>query len=120
MIEYAMIALLGLSVFLFFISFFAKDDIKQIEEQLDHLTLSLAQETYQLKKRLQVLEEELLIHHELPPNAVSEHDSDRHAPTSIKNRVFMLYKQGLSYEQIARETALTIEEVRMILRGLAR
>ncbi|BDG46514.1 MULTISPECIES: hypothetical protein [Parageobacillus] len=118
MLEYAMIALLGLSLFLFFISFFAKDDVKQIEEQLDQLTLSFAQETYQLKKRLQVLEEELLIRHESPPHIAPAHDNDRSAFT--KNRVFTLYKQGLSYEQIARETALTTEEVRMILRGLAR
>ncbi|WP_420768883.1 hypothetical protein ACNR9V_06145 [Parageobacillus thermoglucosidasius] len=120
MIEYAIIALLVLSILLFFISFFAKDDVKQIEEQLDQLTLSFAQETYQLKKRLQVLEEELLIRHESPPHIAPAHDSDCHASASIKNRVFMLYKQGLSYEQIARETALTTEEVRMILRGLAR
>jgi hypothetical protein len=116
--EYVMIALIVFSIFLFFISFFAKDNMKRIEEQLDHLTLSFAQESYQLKKRLQVLEEELLIHHENPPHITPTHDSDR--STLTKNRVFTLYKQGLSYEQIARETALTTEEVRMILRGLAR
>ncbi|WP_412761316.1 hypothetical protein [Parageobacillus toebii] len=116
--EYIMIGLIVFSIFLFFISFLAKDNIKQMEEQLDHLTLSFAQETYQLKKRLQVLEEELLIHHENPTHIASAHDSDR--STLTKNRVFTLYKQGLSYEQIARETALTTEEVRMILRGLAR
>jgi DNA-binding NarL/FixJ family response regulator len=118
MIEYVMLALAILSIFLFIVSFFGKDEINRLEEQIDHLTISLAQETYQIKKRLQVLEEELLIPHENGSNAMAiRHDG---LLSSSQKRVLFLYKQGLSHEQIARETALTTEEVRMILRGLAR
>jgi DNA-binding NarL/FixJ family response regulator len=117
MMEYTMIALVIISLFLLVASFFGKDRLKSIEEQIDHLTLSLAQETYQLKKRLKVLEEELLIDEGQPLTAAKRND-DR--LSSARDRVWLLYKQGLSYEQIARETALTAEEVRMMLRGLIR
>ncbi|MBB5324712.1 hypothetical protein HNQ34_001810 [Anoxybacillus tepidamans] len=114
MMEYTMIALVVGSLLLFVASFFGRDRIKNIEEQLDHLTLSLAQETYQIKKRLKVLEEELLMDEEKDFQVTSNQNDNAH------DRVWALYKQGLPYEQIARETALTTEEVRMILRGIAR
>ncbi|MBR2517858.1 MAG: hypothetical protein IKE44_11800, partial [Geobacillus sp.] len=61
MVEYTIIALAALSILLLVLSFFAKDEWKPLEEQIDQLAVSLAQETYQMKKRLQVIEEELLI-----------------------------------------------------------
>ncbi|WP_027407803.1 hypothetical protein [Anoxybacteroides tepidamans] len=118
MMEYAMVALIIISLLLFVVSFFGKDRLKSMEEQIDHLTLSLAQETYQIKKRIQILEEELLINNEQHWQTASKRSDDPHV--SVRDRVWMLYKQGLSNEQIARETALTVEEVRMILRGMTR
>jgi len=115
MMEYVMFALIGIAFLLLLASFFGKDRLKQVEEQLDQLTLSLAQETYQLKKRLHVLEEELLM-----DDGFTEATKNRPESTSVRNRVLFLYKQGLSAEQIARETSMAIEEVRMILRGMAR
>ncbi len=118
MMEYTMVALVLLSLLLFIASFFGKDRMKSVEEQLDHLTLSFVQETYQIKKRLKVLEEELLMSDEEELEIMRKQDNDSFF--SARERVWALYKQGLSYEQIARETALTTEEVRMILRGMAR
>jgi len=116
MMEYVMFALIGISFFLLLVSFFGKDRLKQVEEQLDQLTLSLAQETYQLKKRLKVLEEELLMDDVIQSTKTRAET----AAFSVHDRIRLLYKQGLSAEQIARETAMTVEEVRMVLRGIAR
>ncbi|MBA2873484.1 DUF6115 domain-containing protein [Thermaerobacillus caldiproteolyticus] len=118
MMEYTMIALIGIAFVLFIFSFFAKDHMKNIEEQLDHLTLSLAQETYQIKKRLKVLEEELLMNEEEVVEIARKWPANSFS--SEKERILALYKQGLSYEQIARESGLTLEEVKMILRGMTR
>ena len=52
MVEYTIIALAALSILLLVLSFFAKDEWKPLEEQIDQLAVSLAQETYQMKKRL--------------------------------------------------------------------
>ena len=55
------IILLSTSILLFIISFFQKDKTKQLEKELEELSFSVLQENYQLKKRMKVLEEELLM-----------------------------------------------------------
>ncbi|MCL7747197.1 hypothetical protein [Halalkalibacter alkaliphilus] len=59
--EISIIVLLSFAVLLFILSFFRKDRIKQVEKQLDHMSITYMQEIYQLKKKIQVLEEELLV-----------------------------------------------------------
>ncbi|MFC4320778.1 hypothetical protein [Litchfieldia salsa] len=59
--ELAIITLLGLAIVLLVFSFFKRDSIKDLEEQVEELSMSLIQETYQLKKKISVLEEELLM-----------------------------------------------------------
>ncbi|RKJ29941.1 hypothetical protein D7X33_42060, partial [Butyricicoccus sp. 1XD8-22] len=43
------------------ISFFLKDSSKKIEKDLEELSISIYQETNSLKRRLKVVEEELLL-----------------------------------------------------------
>lgn len=113
MVEYTIIALAALSILLLVLSFFAKDEWKPLEEQIDQLAVSLAQETYQMKKRLQVIEEELLIpERRRPPRRGPFSDTER--------RIFFLHKQGFPLEEIAQETGLTIAEVERIVRRLLR
>jgi DNA-binding NarL/FixJ family response regulator len=80
---------------------------------MDQFTLSTMQEIYQIKKRLKTLEEELLMSEEdwiKPSHAYSKQE-----------KIFLLYKQGWSNEQIAKQIGLPIEEVKMIIqRMLAR
>ena len=112
--EYTMFSLVFLSLLLLVISLFAKDKVKSLEEQVDHLTISFAQETYQIKKKLKVLEEELLVGDEAIMDVVT--NKSLQTPfNSEHERVFSLYSKGLSHEQIAKETSLTTEEVRMVL-----
>jgi|GEM_PF-942344 len=116
MIEYAMIALAALAIVLLIISFFAKDELKPLEEQIDQLTVSLAQETYQMKKRLQVIEEELLIPERRRPT--SPRRGGAWSPTD--RRVLFLHKQGFPLDEIAQETGLTVSEVERAIRRLQR
>jgi DNA-directed RNA polymerase specialized sigma24 family protein len=118
-IEYTMIALVFLSLLLLILSFFAKDKIKALEEQIDQLTMSFVQETYQLKKKLKVLEEELLMSDEDITEIVRKKALNDSVQLE-REQVLSLYKQGLSYEQIAKETSLTTEEVRMMLQQYLR
>ncbi|AGT32792.1 sigma-70 region 4 type 2 [Geobacillus genomosp. 3] len=116
MVEYAIIALAALSIVLLIISFFAKDELKPLEEQIDQLTVSLAQETYQMKKRLQVIEEELLIPERRRP--ASPRRGGALSPTD--RRVLFLHKQGFPLDEIAQETGLTVPEVERAIRRLQR
>ncbi|KAA0549410.1 hypothetical protein FZW96_05740 [Bacillus sp. BGMRC 2118] len=60
--EYIMIGLLSFAVLLLILSFFKRDKVNDIEEQLEQLSLTVMQENYQMKKRIKILEEELLFH----------------------------------------------------------
>ncbi|WP_181536464.1 hypothetical protein [[Anoxybacillus] calidus] len=119
MIEYTMIALVFLSLLLLILSFFAKDKIKGLEEQIDQLTMSFVQETYQLKKKLKILEEELLMSDEDIMEIVRKKALNDSTQLE-REQVLSLYKRGFSYEQIAKETSMTTEEVRMMLQQYLR
>jgi len=109
--EYAIIILLAIAILLLVVSFYGKDRVKMVQEELDQLSLSMVQETYLLKKKIKVLEEELLtndIDYETGPSQTSV--------MSLSNSTILsLYDKGLSYEEIGTKTNLPVEEVRLIL-----
>jgi len=104
------IALISISVLLFIISFFMNDPVKVVKEELDQLSIQMLQDTYQLKKKVRILEEELLVPETNIPEPVGRRTND-----IIKNQVNLLYLQGLSIEQIAKQSALTEDEVYEII-----
>jgi hypothetical protein len=59
--EYAIIILLITGITLLILSFFKKDTSKQVEVQLENFSIQLMKELYQIKKKMKVLEEELMI-----------------------------------------------------------
>ena len=59
-VEIAIIALLVVSIALIAFSYFQREPIKEVEQELETLQLSAMQEIYKLKKKMTVLEEELL------------------------------------------------------------
>lgn len=110
--EYAIIGLLSVAIILLLISFTGRDRVEKLEEQVDQLSLSVIQETYLLKKKIKILEEELLtndIDFELDISTTSKPSS------SIDTSIISLYEAGLNYEQIARNANMPVEEVRLIL-----
>jgi hypothetical protein len=111
-----MMVLLSLSLFLFLISFFQKDPYKELKEELDQLTLQHVQELYQMKQRIRILEEELLVsddHFTIVPN------DTRDIHEIIKNQVFSLAQQGKTIEQIATQSSLSKKDVYSILEEYA-
>ncbi|SER17065.1 hypothetical protein SAMN04487944_101487 [Gracilibacillus ureilyticus] len=61
MILVAVCSILSVAVILWILSFFMQDRFKQLEDQFEQFSISTLQETYQLKKKVNILEEELLI-----------------------------------------------------------
>lgn len=59
--EYVIIGLFVFAIILLLLSFAGKDRIKLLEDQVEQLSLTQLQETYLIKKKLKVLEEELLM-----------------------------------------------------------
>ena len=110
------IILLSTSILLFIISFFQKDRTKQLEKELEELSFSVLQENYQLKKRMKVLEEELLMEDTLLDAKPLRSSGE---PNEIlKNHVLALYNQGLNIQQIANQSSLSPDIVGKIISRL--
>ncbi|WP_413774794.1 hypothetical protein [Cytobacillus firmus] len=118
-LESIMLALLILSIGLFILSVFLKDPYKELREEMDQMSMQQIQEMYQIKKKLKVLEEELLVAEEpfiqhVPADSSAHSLVKREVHEIIKNQVMLLTRQGLSVEQIARQSSLSPDEVKTI------
>lgn len=114
--EYVMLGLLVFAIFIFILSFFQKDHFQLMREELEQFTLQQMQENYQVKKKLKVLEEELLFNEEeIGPFASPRNNDKQTVHEIIKNQVLSLAQQGSNVEQISKQSSLSYEEVRSIL-----
>ncbi|MEB2629817.1 hypothetical protein [Peribacillus frigoritolerans] len=112
--ETLIVLLFSLAIVLLIISFFGKDKVAKLEEDLEQMTLTYMQDIYQLKKKVKVLEEEFVIQDAPVPSV-----KDQSTVTSndiepiheiLKSQVLSLYSQGLTLDQIARQSSLTKEQ----------
>ncbi|ASS96217.1 hypothetical protein [Peribacillus simplex] len=112
--ETLIILLFSLAIVLLIISFFGKDKVAKLEEDLEQMTLTYTQDIYQLKKKVKILEEEFVIQDDpVPPvknkSTVNSNDIEP-IHEILKSQVLSLYSQGLSLDQIARQSSLTKEQ----------
>ncbi|GAA1370994.1 hypothetical protein P4555_08335 [Peribacillus frigoritolerans] len=112
--ETLIVLLFSLAIVLLIISFFGKDKVAKLEEDLEQMTLTYMQDIYQLKKKVKILEEEFVIQDDPVP---SVKDQSTVTPNDIepiheilKSQVLSLYSQGLTFDQIARQSSLTKEQ----------
>ncbi|HET7579800.1 MAG TPA: hypothetical protein VFK33_11000 [Bacillales bacterium] len=61
--EIVILILLVAGAIVFIASFFKKDRIEGVENQMENLSITLMQELYKVKKKQNELEEEVMIHH---------------------------------------------------------
>ena len=125
------------------LSFFFKDSSNKTEKDLEELSISIYQETNSIKRRLKIVEEELLLEPNFKvqaPNAqvkpspmdtfqqvagqvkAAQAMRQQQAATSTKpvhsilvSQVIELNKQGLSIEEISKRSTLTPEQIQGIL-----
>lgn len=113
--ETLIILLFSLAIVLLIISFFGKDKVAKLEEDLEQMTLTYMQDIYQLKMKVKILEEEFVIQDDIivPPvkdkSTVNPNDIEP-IHEILKSQVLSLYSQGLSLDQIARQSSLTKEQ----------
>lgn len=121
--DFIIIALLIISVLLLVFSFFKKDRITELEKNIEELSIKHIQDLYQLKKKISILEEELLIQETRSgPIAKEKVTKDTNNPSKIsdilKNQVLSLYQQGLSIEEIAQRSTLSQGEIFTLLQNI--
>ncbi|QUG42110.1 hypothetical protein KD050_02080 [Psychrobacillus sp. INOP01] len=110
------IIIMFIGVVLITISFFFKDSSKKMESELEDLSFTVYQETNAIKRRLKVVEEELLI--ESSKVSIPVKKQTKHVIHDIiKNQVLELHKQGYSLKEISDRSSLTIDEIKYVIGG---
>lgn len=118
------------------VSFFLKDSTKRVEQDVEELSINIYQETNNIKRRLKIVEEELLLEPNFQVKATKKADapfqpasrgngspqtSSIHMYTQksmskpinsiLMSQVLELNKQGLSIPEISKLSTLTEEQV---------
>lgn len=101
------------------ISFFIGNTSKRTEKDLEQLTLTFYNENNQLKQRIKVIEEELL----LPSKTSAIKQTPKKAPAVnvsslnkiLVSQVLVLHDQGYSVSEIAKRSSLSYDEITSIL-----
>lgn len=138
------IILMIVGILLIIVSFFFKNNSKKVEQDVEELSISIFQETNNLKRRLKIVEEELLLEPEFQVKSSSAQNNtipnpniqqviqtvQQAAQTSktgqassktkpihqiIISQVLELNKQGLSVADISIRSNLTEEQVRQVI-----
>ncbi|MGE7879579.1 hypothetical protein [Peribacillus muralis] len=120
--ETLIILLFSLAIILLILSFFSKDKVAKLEEDIEQMTITYMQDIYQLKKKVKVLEEEFVIEddpipavkakYQQPPGISSDSEPIHEI---LKSQVLSLYGQGLSLAQIAKQSSLTEEQTLSVI-----
>lgn len=108
---YVITSLISIAVVLFILSFFMNDKFKQIEDQLEQFSISSLQESYQIKKKIKILEEELLSEDVVDNNFTRPTNNQ----TPLIRNINHLYNQGMSVQEIAKRTNLSEYDVHSIV-----
>lgn len=106
----SIITIIIIALALVIISFFMTDKIDELESQYEELSITTMQDTYQMKKQIKILEEELLL--DSFPNQNEQLEEKQ--PLLIRE-VYDLYKQGYSVEDISNQTKLDQHAVKAII-----
>ncbi|WP_391201863.1 hypothetical protein [Psychrobacillus sp. L4] len=113
--DYSIIIML-IGIILTIVSFFVKDSVKKMETEMEDLSFTLYQETSALKRRLKIVEEELLM--EPTKIALPVKQKTKYVIHDIiKSQVLELHKQGYSLPEISKRSSLTVEEVKSVIGG---
>ncbi|WP_313430956.1 hypothetical protein [Siminovitchia terrae] len=112
----AIIILLSASLLLFIISFFQKDKTRELEAEFEELSMSLLQDYHNLKKRIGILEEELLLEKQVVHPLHNKLTEERPVVHEVlKNQVLALHQQGIDLQQISKQSSLSPQMVKKII-----
>ncbi|GGM31533.1 hypothetical protein GCM10011351_17120 [Paraliobacillus quinghaiensis] len=114
MLTTAFISLFVIAIVLFIVSFFTNDKFKQLEDQLEQLSISTLQDTYQIKKKIKILEEELLSD-DLDMGTIDLQKSSQ-TQTPLMRKVQQMHQKGHSAAEIATSTNLSEYDIHSLIR----
>lgn len=114
---YIFVTIIVIGLVLFISTFFMNDKLSNLEEQLEQFSISTMQDTYQLKKKIKILEEELLTDDiNEQPATLDMSNTAKDKPVLIQ-KVYQLYQQGFTVEDISEQTNLSTHDIQTILKN---
>ena len=112
------ISLLVLAILLFILSFFKADRVTDLERNVEEMSLQHIQDMFQLKRKIRILEEELLTpeqnHYSASRQSLNE-DNTLKVNEILKNQVISLDQQGFSIDEISTRSTLSHNDIIQIL-----
>ncbi|CQR46849.1 hypothetical protein BN1058_01126 [Paraliobacillus sp. PM-2] len=111
---FALISIGVVAIVLMIVSFFVNDRFKQIENQVEQISLTALQDTYQMKKKIKILEEELLT------DEITSLDLQKPNLTPTMKRVTQMYESGESISNIAKLTNLSEYDVYTLVKQFSK
>ncbi|WP_370458035.1 hypothetical protein [Thalassobacillus sp. CUG 92003] len=114
MIE-TLITVASIAIVLLALSFMMNDRFQEIEDQVEQLSINVMQDNYQLKKKMKVLEEELLQDDITEEKRPSQTDGAFRNKPPMVTTVQSLADSGYSIKEIARKTELGEQNIHSIL-----
>lgn len=110
--------LIIIGIVLVIISFFIGNSNRSNADDLEKVSISLHHETSSLKKRLRILEEELMIGAgSMPSSKQNQGPKTKQVHEIIVNQILSLHAQGFSVNDIAQRSSLKNAEVIDVLRS---
>ncbi|MBB4825724.1 hypothetical protein HNO89_002960 [Sporosarcina luteola] len=115
--DHIILLLLIVGIVFVLLSFLFGRSSNKHAEDIENVSISLHQETNQLKKRLKAVEEELMIgvSHVNPSSGPKSKTKPVHE--IIVNQILSLHSQGYSIADISKRSSLSLEEVAEVLRS---
>jgi|SRR5690625_133059 len=110
---YIIVTLIIVAVVLLIVSFFMHDKFADLEQQFEQFSISTMQETYQMRKKIKILEEELLTEDLSNHNMTSNYENEPY----VIQKVHQLHDQGYSVVDIAQQTNLSNHDIQTILKN---
>lgn len=114
--------LIIVGIIIIIISFFLGNHSKHLENDVEELSLNFYQEVHQLKRRLKIIEEELMIKPQTFGNTKRKVSPKQNAKVSINgihqiliSQVLTLHKQGFTTDEISKRSSLSSEQVKAII-----
>ena len=110
------ITLMIIGIAALIISIFVGTKQKSTDE-IEKISISLHQETNNLKKRLKALEEELMLDPVPITQSVRTAGTEKPVHSIIVSQIAALHSQGYSVEEISKRSSLETDQVRSVLRS---
>ncbi|MGD7009383.1 hypothetical protein [Metabacillus sp. 84] len=108
--EVVIVILLAAAIGLLAYSFTKKDKVQEIEKDLDQLQLSSMQEIYKLKKKVKVLEEEIL------QDDIQSIPEEKQLDYYIERKVLAKYQHGMTVDAIAKSENISVKQVQGMIK----